>query len=175
MSQASGLSYLSDKLVQVAYVVEDFEKSMEFFRVALGVEKFYVWDLITKDQTDKIYRGKPGEFEFSAAYGYSGDVQIELCKHVSGENVYKDWLAERGIGMHHTGYLLDDGDDFARAFKHLDSQGFEVAMAGRLGECQWTYFDTVSVVGSYTEIYWIPDDIAHIFEKMKRGEDPFAD
>ena len=53
-------------------------------------------------------------------------------------------------------------------------QGFEVAMAGRFGECRWSYFDTVHLVGSYTEIYWLPPDMAPVFEKMKRGEDPFA-
>lgn len=174
MSDQHPLSILSGKFAQVAYVVEEFEPAAEFFRRSLGIERFFVWDQITKGQTEKIYRGKPGEFEFSAAYAYSGEVQLELCKDLSGENVYKDWLATRGVGLHHTGYLLDDGDEYDRAFRHLSDQGFEVAMAGRFGECRWSYFDTVPIVGSYTEIYWLPPDMAAVFEKIKRGEDPFA-
>ena len=174
MSDAHPLALVRGNFAQVAYVVEDFEPAAEFFRNSLGIERFYIWERITENQTEKIYRGKPGEFEFSAAYAYSGEMQLELCKHISGENVYKDWLANRGIGLHHTGYLLGDGDEYDRAFRHLCGQGFEVAMAGRFGECRWSYFDTVSLVGSYTEIYWLPPEMAEVFEKMKRGEDPFA-
>ena len=168
------LSYLGWKLVQVAYVVEDFEASMQFFKDSLGIEKFYIWDHITREQTEKIYRGKPGTFEFSAAYAYSGETQIELCKHESGKNVYKDWTDANGIGIHHTGYLLDNDDEYQRAFKHLSSQGFEVAMAGRMNDCRWSYFDTREIVGSYTEIYWLPEDIKPIFDKIKAGIDPFV-
>lgn len=168
------LSYLGGKLEQVAYVVEDFDEAMEFFKVSLGIEKFYIWDHITREQTEKIYRGKTGVFEFSAAYAYSGNMLIELCKHESGENVYKDWTDAKGIGIHHTGYLLENNDEYERAFKHLSSQGFEVAMAGRMNDCRWSYFDTRNIVGSYTEIYWLPPDIKPVFDKIKAGLDPFA-
>lgn len=168
------LAYLSDKLVQVAYVVEDFDEAFAFYKNSIGIEKFYVWDHITREQTEKIYRGKPGTFEFSAAYAYSGDVQIELCKHESGNNVYKDWIDENGIGIHHVGYLLDDAEQYNRAFEHLSGQGFEVAMAGRYGDCRWSYFDTRGVLGSYTEIYWLPPEFQEIFGKIKAGIDPFV-
>lgn len=171
---ANPLSYLSGKLAQVAYVVEDFEPAVKFFRESLGIEKFYIWNMLTAKQTDKIYRGKPGVFEFSAGYAYSGNMQIELCKHESGNNVYKDWLETHGTGIHHTGYELENQKEYDAAFQHFSSQGFEVSMAGRMGECQWSYFDTVPLVGSYTEIYWLPPSIRPIFEKMKRGEDPFS-
>ena len=143
------LSYLGSKLEQVAYVVEDFEEATEFFKNSLGIEKFYIWDHITKQQTEKIYRGQPGEFEFSAAYAYSGNMLIELCKHESGQNVYKDWMDDKGIGIHHTGYLLETDEEYQRAFQHLSSQGFEVSMAGRMNDCRWSYFDTLKILGSY--------------------------
>lgn len=168
------LAYLGSKLEQIAYVVEDFDESMEFFKASLGIERFYIWDHITREQTEKIYRGGPGVFEFSAAYAYSGDMLVELCKHESGENVYKDWIEEKGIGLHHTGYLLETGEEYNRAFDHLSSQGFEVAMAGRMKDCRWSYFDTRHIVGSYTEIYWLPPDIKPTFDMMKAGIDPFA-
>ena len=60
------LAYLGSKLEQIAYVVEDFDESMEFFKASLGIERFYIWDHITREQTEKIYRGGPGVFEFSA-------------------------------------------------------------------------------------------------------------
>jgi catechol 2,3-dioxygenase-like lactoylglutathione lyase family enzyme len=180
------LAYLGTRLEQVAYVVADFDEATEFFKTSLGIEKFYIWDHITKEQTDKIYRGGPGEFEFSAAYAYSGDMLVELCKHESGNNVYKDWMEEKGIGLHHTGYLLTNADEYLRAFEHLSNQGFEVSMAGRMKgggkdaepddqkDCQWSYFDTRHIVGSYTEIYWLPPEIKPIFDKMKAGIDPFV-
>lgn len=123
MSASQSLGYLNSKLNQIAYVVEDFDRAAVFFKASLGIERFFVWDMITKDQTEKIYRGKPGTFEFSAAYAYSGDMQIELCKHHSGENVDKDWLATRGVGLHHTGYRLDDGDDGYGARLREDEAG----------------------------------------------------
>jgi len=169
------LAYLSDKLVQVAYVVEDFEEAFALFRDALGIEKFFVWENITKDQTEKIYRGKPGTFEFSAAYAYSGETQLELCKHESGNDVYKDWIDEKGIGIHHTGYLLDNEEQYHQAFAHLSGQGYEVAMAGLAGYgCRWSYFDTREILGSYTEIYWLPPEYQELFAKIKAGIDPFA-
>ena len=169
------LAYLSDKLVQVAYVVEDFEEAFAFFKNSLGIEKFAVWENITENQTEKIYRGQPGTFEFSAAYAYSGETQIELCKHISGNNVYKDWTDEKGIGIHHVGYLLDNEAKYHQAFAHLSSN-FEVAMAGLSDyRCRWSYFDTRAILGSYTEIYWLPEEFKILFAKIKAGLDPFAE
>ena len=172
------LSFLSGKLAQVAYVVRDFEPAVRFFKASLGIRTFYIWNMLTEKQTDKIYRGKPGRFEFSAGYAYSGNMQIELCKHESGNNVYKDWLDEKGESMHHIGFRLETAAEYEAALLHYREHGIVEAMSGwfkapanaPMGNCKWVYVDTRKLIGCYTELYYVDGVALEAFENFRAGK-----
>src|SRR5215472_9721329 len=99
--EISPLSLLGRGLEQVAFVVRDLEQAQSFFTKQMGISRFYVIENFGKKATDKTYRGRPTEHNFTIALAYSGDTQIELIQHLSGDSCYKDFLQRRGEGMQH--------------------------------------------------------------------------
>jgi catechol 2,3-dioxygenase-like lactoylglutathione lyase family enzyme len=164
-------TFIGQRFDQIAFVVTDLEESQRFFREAFGIDGWSVWNDQAKGQVDKTYRGEPEDFQFSCAYGFSGDVLVELCRHDSGRTVYKEWLDTKGPGLNHIGFRVADDAEFAEAEAVLTKQGAECAMGAlRVGAGRYAYFDTVEQIGCFTEIYWVADKVLEVFERMKRGE-----
>jgi hypothetical protein len=96
MDARSPLQYLGGSLQQVAFVVKDLTAGMEFFSRTMGVARFYVIEDFGLKARDKTFRGRPAEQNFKLALAYSGDTQIELIQHLSGDTCYKEHLERRG-------------------------------------------------------------------------------
>ena len=108
MDARSPLSYVGGALQQVAFVVKDLTAAQEFFNRTMGVARFYVIEDFGLKATEKTFRGRPAEHNFKLALAYSGDTQIELIQHLSGDTCYKEHLERRGEGLHHLGFFLYD-------------------------------------------------------------------
>lgn len=167
-------SYLGRTFDQICFVVNDIDAAVEFWRKTNGVQAWNVAIDLAKDQTEKEYFGKPGNFQFSCAYGYAGETLIELARHDGGDSVYKDWLDTHGAGPHHIGFRLKDAEEYAQADAHYRNLGLVKAMAGffqgPFGNCRWAYYDTRHAIGCYTELYYVSGEIALRMEQLKRGE-----
>ncbi len=164
-------SFISKRYDQVAFVVDDLDEACERYSKLLGLSNWNVWTDLAKGQSRKLYYGEPEEFQFSCAYAFSGEVLVELCRHDGGRSVYKDWLDTRGPGLNHIGFRLENDEEFEEAAWVFESQGAPFAMGGELdGAGRWSYFNTVDLIGVYTEIYWCAPAVLDIFERMKRGE-----
>jgi catechol 2,3-dioxygenase-like lactoylglutathione lyase family enzyme len=157
---------LAQKVFQIAYVVPDLQAAIRFFKETLGVRDFMVWEnLMLEDQT---YNSTPGDYVQSIAFGYLGDLQIELIQPLSGESTYSAYLRKnpRG-GVQHLGILVDD---FNAAVGAMQQRGHKVVQSGRHGDTQLVYFDTDAASGTLTEIITIAPDEQAMFERFKRGE-----
>src|SRR5690348_3650317 len=115
MDERSPLQYLGGGLQQVAFVVKDLTAGIEFFNRAMGVARFYVIENFGLQARDKTFRGHPVEHNFKLALAYSGDTQIELIQHLSGDTCYREHLERRGEGLHHLGFFLYDVGEYQRA------------------------------------------------------------
>ncbi|HLK88217.1 MAG TPA: VOC family protein [Candidatus Binataceae bacterium] len=170
MDARSPLSILGGGLQQVAFVVKDLTAGMEFFTRTMGIPRFYVIDDFGLNARDKIFRGRPVECNFKLALAYSGDTQIELIQHLSGETCYKEHLERRGQGLHHLGFFLHDPDDYQRALDSLKAGGYAPLMSGRFGTTRYTYFDTEAAIGSIMEIVYLDRGGREFMAKIKRGD-----
>jgi len=132
MAASNESIFIAKGFDQVAFVVEDLEPATKLYSDLFGVERWSIWSDLAKDQVNKTYRGEPGDFQFSCAYGYAGDILIELCHHDGGKSVYKDWLDTRGAGIHHVGFRVVDANEFAEVERLYGKQGIEAAMGGEL-------------------------------------------
>lgn len=159
---------------QICFVTTDLDKSIEFFKKANGIETWNVALGLSKDQTDKEYYGKPGNFEFSCAYGYAAETLIELARHDGGDSVYADWLNEGRKGPHHIGFRQHDEAEYLRAIGHYESLGIQKAMAGFFGSpkgnCRWAYYDTREFIGCFTELYYVDGENGKAMELLKKGQ-----
>lgn len=164
---------LGKQFDQVCFVVKDIDAAVEFHTKANGITAWNVAIDLAKEQSEKEYFGKPGNFQFSCAYGYAGETLFELARHDGGNSVYNDWLNEHGPGLHHIGFRQSGAEDYARADAHYRNLGLAKAMAGffqgPFGNCRWAYYDTRPFLGCYTELYFVDGEIAARMEQLKRG------
>jgi methylmalonyl-CoA/ethylmalonyl-CoA epimerase len=166
----SPLDYLGGGLQQVAFVVKDLTAGMEFFNRTMGVARFYVIEDFGRQARETTFRGRPVEHNFKLALAYSGDTQIELIQHLSGETCYKEHLERRGEGLHHLGFFLYDLDAYQSVLDSLGAGGYAPLMSGRFGTTRYTYFDTEAAIGSIMEIVYLDSGGKDFMAKIKSGE-----
>ena len=157
---------LAEDIFQIAYVVPDLHGAVSFFKEKLGVPRFLVKeDIQGQDQT---YMGKPGDFRHSIAFGYAGEMQIELIQSLSGASTYADFIAQnpRG-GVHHLGILIDD---YSAGVAQMTARGFKLVQSGRNGETRFAYFDVDHQIGTLLEVVCLAPQIKAAFERLRRGE-----
>ncbi len=91
------------KLNHVAIVVADVEGALSFWRDALGLTLSHVEDV-------------PGQ-KSQVAFLPLGDSEVELVKPTSDDSGVAKFLAERGPGMHHLCFEVDDIDEMLAQLK----------------------------------------------------------
>lgn len=159
------LSYIAAGCQQVAFVVEDITAAENFFCEKLGVTRFCRFNNFQVD--DGMYRGKPAEFDYHLSIAFAADMQIELIQHLSGDNIYKEFLDTKGEGVHHLGFLLDDHQ---KVVKDFATNGFSIVQGGKVGGSDFAYFDTRKEIGVYLETIVLDEEGKEMFAKIKRDE-----
>ncbi len=138
-------------LFQVGIVVRDLEESMERYKSLLGIECWRIHE-ITPETNQFTYYGKPVEHSFKAAFTMLGKLMIELLEPVEGDSIYRDFLNEKGEGIHHLGHVRVD--DLDQALQELEEAGFPCIETGgdRAGFHSWAYVDTTPALGYILEL-----------------------
>ena len=100
---------------------------------------------------DQRYYVKPANTDVTLALGNSGDLQIELIyQHNDEPSVYKEFLDAGRVGVHHFGMMPVD---YAATCADYRARGHEAAFVCTVGGSELTYFNTVSTVGHYIELW----------------------
>jgi len=110
---------------QVAYIVPDMDAALDHWR-KLGVSTFVITRNVSPLQ-NAFYRGeKSGPAPVSIAFGYMGDMQIELIQpHHDDPSIYKEAL-DRGIsGVHHYAICVED---FPACYNYALDNGYEAVV-----------------------------------------------
>jgi methylmalonyl-CoA/ethylmalonyl-CoA epimerase len=156
---------LAEKVFQIGFVVPDIHAAMAFFKEKLGVPEFlFIENPSLQDQT---YLGKPVDQHQHLAFGYCGEMQIELIQPLSGVSSYSTFLERNPQGgMQHYGI---DVADYDQAVKDMSARGFTLIQSGRNGETRFGYFDTTHVIGTLTEVVYLQPREKERFERLKRG------
>lgn len=92
---------------QIGIVVEDVDKAVEFYSSVFGWGPFEIREF---DNRGFIYRGRPVDCRLKMGFVRSGSVEIELIQVLEGEAPYTDFLREKGEGLHHLRFQVDDLD-----------------------------------------------------------------
>jgi hypothetical protein len=166
----SPLALVGRSLEQVAFVVKDLAAAQRFFSQSMGIPRFYVIENFGQRATATTFRGHPAEHNFSIALAYSGNTQIELIQHLSGETCYKEFLDRRGEGMQHLGFFLDDHEQHQSVLREFERSGFAVLQSGLFGEASYTYFDTEHAIGAVMEIVYLDPRSKELMARIRRNE-----
>jgi len=147
----------------VCLVVDDLEKSMVSLWRTFGIGP---WDVYVRDYKSEIesesirdmtYYGKPAQFSYKMASTHAklGGVFFEVIQPVEGDNIYRDFLREKGAGVQHLGWhVVESQAAFAETWKRLEKGGFPCIMSARLYHTAVAYFDTTKVLNTILEVVW---------------------
>jgi methylmalonyl-CoA/ethylmalonyl-CoA epimerase len=131
----------NNTLTQVGIVVKDIEKSSKAFAAAFGIEApAWSWT----DGYDKArtrYRGKESPARAKLAFMRFGSLDIELIEPDENPSTWREFLDERGEGVHHLAIVIDGmKDHIARA----GAAGMELLQKGEYAGGRYAYLDASS-------------------------------
>jgi hypothetical protein len=135
-------------IIELCHVTRDLDAALLHWTRDLGAGPFFVFEVPVLP--DQLYYGKPTEVSMRVGFGFSGGVLIELLEQTNlGASPFRDFLAERGEGLHH----VMPRCDFDEGHTRLSAAGYPVAYAGRMpsGE-RFCLFDTRASNGAYVEL-----------------------
>ena len=130
-AQTSSARVKVTRINQVSLVVRDLQKVVENYWHILGIGP---WDIYSWEAPliyERKYYGKPVWAREKIAMAQVGGVQLELCQPIDGESIYQDYLMERGEGLHHLNFLVDNLDETVEI---LAGEGFPSLQSGRYGD-----------------------------------------
>lgn len=130
------------RIDHIAIVVDDMEKTLEFWRDALGLELHGIQDI-------------PAEMA-QIAFLPAGGSEIELVKPTTDDSGLAKYLEKRGPGMHH---VCLEVDDIAGMLAQLKGKGIQLineeprlSADGR----QYAFIHPKSAYGVLVELYQLP-------------------
>ncbi len=137
---------------QIAYLVPDIRAAAERHARMFGTGPFYVVDNIQLKSCH--YRGKPSQWDHSAAFSQWGDVMIELMQQNGpGESVLNDVIPTGSgrTGLHHMAYFVDNPAAVAAS---MEKQGHPLALHCELPNGIEVFMvDTIALYGHMIELY----------------------
>jgi len=160
------LRFLGER-VQLAFVVKDMNAAINYWTETLRIGPFVVIEKSRGDR-DILYRGKPTPVDFSVAFAYMGDVQIEFIQPTDDEpSIYKEFLGSGREGFHHVAYWPKD---FEGACAYVESNGFTEISSVRMkdGTLNVAYYETPAHVGTIVEIVPLTKDRLAYFSRIQR-------
>ena len=160
--------------VQIAYAVSDIYKGIDKWISDFGAGPFFIAEHIPIKNV--IYRGHPSELDITVAYGQWGEIMIELVQdNGEGPSIIRDLYPPQKSGLHHLAYFVNDMDLVSAK---LEEEGYVLAMSGQAGENRFQFFDAISEMGHFLEIYEPIESLKYLYERVRSasinwdGSDP---
>jgi methylmalonyl-CoA/ethylmalonyl-CoA epimerase len=149
--------------VQVCVVVKDIQKAMERYW-NLGIGPWAIYTFQSPELTNTTFQGKPAKYSMKLAIAMIGSVMWELIEPLEGPSSYKEFLAQKGEGLHHVLLAVDNYDQTITAF---EQKGIGVLMKGDWKGLTYAYLDTEKELGAILEIFkpldWAPPEPEAIY------------
>lgn len=98
------------KIDHIGILVEDLESSLKKYTSYLGLELEEIEEVEVENASNRL------------AFLPVGDTNVELIQTTAEAGLLGDFLRERGEGIHHIAFEIDDID---KTFQELRSQGVE--------------------------------------------------
>lgn len=131
------------RIDHIAVLVDDLEKTLSFWRDALGMELSHVEDV-------------PAE-KSVVAFLPVGSSEVELVKPTTTDSGLARYLEKRGPGMHHICLQVDDIQGMLEQLKRAGVQLInETPLTGSGGK-QYAFVHPKSANGVMVELYQLPE------------------
>jgi catechol 2,3-dioxygenase-like lactoylglutathione lyase family enzyme len=156
---------------QIAWVTTDLDATEAALTGLLGVRKWVRIPEVHFAPDTCSYHEKPADFLASISLSYLGDMQLELIQPVRGENVYSDFLAAAGPGLHHICMGADSPEQFDAALTEAIRQGAPVVQQGVMpGGIQFAYVAAPQAGVPFIEIAYVPPEMQAFYDYIKQEQ-----
>lgn len=150
------LPFLDRTPGQIGMLVEDLGSAMVNWSAVLGRDDWQAYTYDADVLCDARYHGAPSNFGMHVAL-IGSSPQLELIQPAAGPNVYADWIAAHGYGLHHVGFFVDS---IAEAVSAASAAGYEPIQSARGygvgGDGGFAYYDTTATLGLIAELIEVP-------------------
>jgi len=129
-------------VVQIGIVVKDIEAASQAYADFFGVEKPKWFWTGTYEQEHTSYKGSPTQARAKLAFLNAGSLSIELIEPDEQPSTWREFLNEKGEGVHHIAFNIKDMEGRIRT---LEQNG--MALIQRGGECErgwYSYIDATN-------------------------------
>ena len=154
MTSVPGLSDhvpMLGRRVQLSFIVADLDAALRYWTETMKVGPFIVIEK-SADNRRIVHRGRDTAVEYSLAFSYLGDVQIELVHQTNdAPSPFKEFLDSGRSGLQHIAFWPED---YAGTCRHLEQSGFKEVCSMYLsdGTRNVSYYETPDAVGTVVEI-----------------------
>jgi catechol 2,3-dioxygenase-like lactoylglutathione lyase family enzyme len=130
------------KLTHLGFVVRDIDKAVKTYE-SLGIGPFKRFSLPSPEfKFNKIeHFGKySADHKYEVAYANAGPVGIEIFQCIGGDNIPQRFLDEKGEGLWHYGYDVEDMD---KTIEWMAERGYGIIGSAEYPDgTRMVYFDT---------------------------------
>jgi len=140
------------KVVQIGIIVRDVEKSAEKYAQFFGVETPKIIISETEDKAKTRYYGKRTMARVKQAFFNFENISIEILEPVGEPSTWKDFLDNKGEGLHHIAFEVKDMDGKIAQMKDM---GIPLSQQGRWtggSGGRYAYFDSQEKLGIILEL-----------------------
>jgi len=141
---------------QVGILVRDLDEALERYSREWGAGPWRCWTMAPPLVAEMGFDGGSEPFAMRVALWGEGP-QVELVESVAGPNIYEEWLAEHGEGLHHLGIHVPSIES---AMASMEAAGHRPRQWGRGygagGDGGFAYYDLRPLLGVYLELIEVP-------------------
>lgn len=132
-------------LAHVGVIVQDLDKSVQLYESVFGIGPFRQIEL----RREGTFRGQPATFSARIAIAELGPVNFELIEPLEGPSTWAEYLASKGEGLHHLGFVVPDLEE---ATARLADHGVASIQSAWLEQAGFAYFDPDKTTGIVFEM-----------------------
>ncbi|MCX7681325.1 MAG: VOC family protein [Anaerolineae bacterium] len=136
-------------ICQVGLVVRDIERSAEAYSRILGLPRPQIVVTDPPEVAHTRFRGQPTDARAKLAFFDMGQVTLELIEPIGGPSTWREFLDEKGEGVHHIAFMVRDTD---QVVQYLAAHGIEAVQQGDYTGGRYTYVDSVATLGVILEL-----------------------
>ncbi len=134
---------------QIGIVVQDVEKVAAYYHDVFGWGPFQIMEV---DLSESTYNGKKSNGRLKVAFAQSGPVEIELIQVLEGQMPHSDFLSQKGEGLQHLRFQVDDLDAVLADLAKRDIHPIWYWSLPEMG-MKFTYIDSDKIGGVMFELF----------------------
>jgi len=137
------------KVAQIGIIVKDIEKTAKAYADFLGLPMPSISETAGIESSRATYRGEPCEATAKLAFFKVGEgIDIELIQPDEKPSTWREFLNERGEGVHHIAFWIKDT---AGKVKKLEAAGMTLLQTGEWGTGRYAYLDAMDSLKTIIE------------------------